>query len=84
MWDRRCFVAKGQAAGVLTGHIEGITFIDSHGDGRYFISNGKDQAFKLWDIQKMSSNVTWYASFVAFVLHSCLLILNCTLVIELI
>ncbi|KAF5955229.1 hypothetical protein HYC85_008085 [Camellia sinensis] len=80
----RCFVAKGQAAGVLTGHIEGITFIDNRGDGRYFISNGKDQAFKLWDIQKMSSNVTWYASFVAFVLHSCLLILNCTLVIELI
>ncbi|KAF5930257.1 hypothetical protein HYC85_031130 [Camellia sinensis] len=53
----RCFVAKGQAAGVLTGHIEGITFIDNRGDGRYFISNGKDQAFKLWDIQKMSSNV---------------------------
>ncbi|GMP24576.1 hypothetical protein CsSME_00001794 [Camellia sinensis var. sinensis] len=50
---QRCFVAKGQAAGVLTGHIEGITFIDSRGDGRYFISNGKDQAFKLWDIQKI-------------------------------
>ncbi|CAL5415855.1 LEC14B homolog [Camellia sinensis] len=58
VWDRRCFVAKGQAAGVLTGHIEGITFIDSRGDGRYFISNGKDQAIKLWDIRKMSSNVT--------------------------
>ncbi|KAH7858031.1 hypothetical protein Vadar_019251 [Vaccinium darrowii] len=58
VWDRRCFVSKGQSAGVLTGHLEGITFIDSRGDGRYFISNGKDQSIKLWDIRKMSSKVT--------------------------
>ncbi|XP_052189607.1 LEC14B homolog isoform X1 [Diospyros lotus] len=58
VWDRRCSVSNGQAAGVLVGHLEGITFIDSRGDGRYFISNGKDQAIKLWDIRKMSSNVT--------------------------
>ncbi|KAL6970338.1 L14B [Sarracenia purpurea var. burkii] len=58
VWDRRCLVTRGQAAGVLMGHLEGITFIDSRGDGRYFISNGKDQAIKLWDIRKMSSNVT--------------------------
>ncbi|XP_047317092.1 LEC14B homolog isoform X2 [Impatiens glandulifera] len=57
IWDRRCFSAKGQAAGVLEGHLEGITFIDSRGDGRYFISNGKDQAIKLWDIRKMSSKI---------------------------
>ncbi|XP_051127722.1 LEC14B homolog [Andrographis paniculata] len=56
VWDRRCFVTKGQAAGVLMGHLEGVTFIDTRGDGRYFISNGKDQAIKLWDIRKMSSN----------------------------
>ncbi|KAH0933581.1 hypothetical protein HID58_010698, partial [Brassica napus] len=43
------------AAGVLVGHLEGVTFIDSRGDGRYFISNGKDQTIKLWDIRKMSS-----------------------------
>ncbi|XP_004296776.1 PREDICTED: LEC14B homolog [Fragaria vesca subsp. vesca] len=55
VWDRRCFVTKGQAAGVLMGHQEGITFIDSRGDGRYLISNGKDQTTKLWDIRKMSS-----------------------------
>ncbi|PKU80560.1 LEC14B [Dendrobium catenatum] len=55
VWDRRCIVKKEQAAGVLTGHLEGITFIDSRGDGRYFISNGKDQTIKLWDIRKMSS-----------------------------
>lgn len=60
MWDRRCFTAEGQAAGVLTGHLEGVTFIDSRGDGRYFISNGKDQTIKMWDIRKMSSGVNRY------------------------
>ncbi|KAK9288345.1 hypothetical protein L1049_016798 [Liquidambar formosana] len=55
VWDRRCFTSKEQAAGVLMGHIEGITFLDSRGDGRYFISNGKDQTTKLWDIRKMTS-----------------------------
>uniref|UniRef100_A0A2P2MCU2 Uncharacterized protein n=1 Tax=Rhizophora mucronata TaxID=61149 RepID=A0A2P2MCU2_RHIMU len=56
VWDRRCFMAKGKPAGVLTGHLEGITFLDSRGDGRYFISNAKDQTIKLWDIRKMSAN----------------------------
>ncbi|KAI5390925.1 L14B protein, partial [Lathyrus oleraceus] len=46
--DRRCLNAKGKPAGVLMGHLEGITFIDTRGDGRYFISNGKDQTIKLW------------------------------------
>lgn len=58
VWDRRCFISKGRANGVLMGHLEGITFIDSRRDGRYFISNGKDQTTKLWDIRKMSSNTT--------------------------
>ncbi|XP_068662481.1 LEC14B homolog [Aristolochia californica] len=58
VWDRRCFVAKGRPAGILMGHLEGITFIDSRGDGCYFISNSKDQTIKLWDIRKMSSNAT--------------------------
>lgn len=61
VWDRRCFSA-GQAAGVLTGHLEGVTFIDSRGDGRYFISNGKDQTIKMWDIRKMSSSVNCFRS----------------------
>ncbi|XP_057782548.1 LEC14B protein [Salvia miltiorrhiza] len=60
VWDRRCFRVKGRPAGVLMGHLEGVTFIDSRGDGRYLISNGKDQAIKLWDIRKMSSNATYY------------------------
>ncbi|XP_062180333.1 LEC14B homolog [Phragmites australis] len=54
VWDRRCLVG-GKSAGVLTGHLDGVTFIDSRGDGRYFISNCKDQTIKLWDIRKMSS-----------------------------
>ncbi|KAH9620356.1 hypothetical protein KSS87_005774 [Heliosperma pusillum] len=58
VWDRRCFIARGKPAGIMMGHLEGITFIDSRGDGRYFISNGKDQCIKLWDVRKMSSNVT--------------------------
>ncbi|KAK2646682.1 hypothetical protein Ddye_021877 [Dipteronia dyeriana] len=58
VWDRRCFITKGQASGVLMGHLEGITFLDSRRDGRYFISNGKDQTTKLWDIRKMSSNTS--------------------------
>ncbi|KAI4345512.1 hypothetical protein L6164_012627 [Bauhinia variegata] len=56
VWDRRCLGSKGQSAGTLAGHLEGITFIDSRGDGRYLISNGKDQTTKLWDIRKMSSS----------------------------
>lgn len=60
VWDRRCLNAKGKPAGILMGHLEGITYIDSRGDGRYFISNGKDQTTKLWDIRKMLSNTTWY------------------------
>ncbi|VAH19026.1 unnamed protein product [Triticum turgidum subsp. durum] len=55
VWDRRC-LSTGEAAGVLTGHLHGITHIDSRGDGRCFISNGKDQAIKMWDIRKMTSN----------------------------
>lgn len=42
-------------AGVLVGHMEGITYIDSKGDGRYAVTNGKDQTCKLWDIRKMHS-----------------------------
>eukprot|EP00898_Chlorokybus_atmophyticus_P002883 jgi/Chlat1/3596/Chrsp234S03581 len=56
VWDRRCLERSGKPAGVLPGHIEGITFIDSKGDSRYLISNAKDQTIKLWDIRKMLSS----------------------------
>jgi WD repeat-containing protein 23 len=35
--------------------MDGITCVTSKGDGRYFISNGKDQTMKLWDIRRMKS-----------------------------
>ncbi|GJN05215.1 hypothetical protein PR202_ga22825 [Eleusine coracana subsp. coracana] len=54
VWDRRCH-RRQKPVGVLTGHLDGITFIDSRGDGHYFISNCKDQTIKLWDLRKMSS-----------------------------
>ncbi|KAL0459595.1 UNVERIFIED_CONTAM: LEC14B protein [Sesamum latifolium] len=63
VWDRRCFRAKGKPAGILMGHLEGITFIDTRRDGRYLISNGKDQTIKLWDIRKMSSNANCYRGY---------------------
>ncbi len=40
VWDRRCL---GKPSGTLIGHTEGVTFVDSKHDGRYLISNGKDQ-----------------------------------------
>ena len=54
VWDRRS-MADGREAGVFVGHTEGITYVDSKGDGRYVLSNGKDQTMKLWDLRKMVS-----------------------------
>lgn len=50
VWDRRS-MADGREVGVFTGHLEGVTYVDSKGDGRYVLSNGKDQTMKLWDIR---------------------------------
>lgn len=55
IWDRRLLSRAGSPAGILAGHIEGITHIDTKGDGRHLISNSKDQTIKLWDIRKMKS-----------------------------
>lgn len=52
IWDRRS-LGDGRPAGCFIGHKEGITYIDSKGDGRYVLSNGKDQTMKLWDLRKM-------------------------------
>jgi WD repeat-containing protein 23 len=41
---------------VLIGHTEGITYVSAKGDGRYVISNGKDQAVRLWDLRQMRSS----------------------------
>ncbi|XP_039286743.1 DDB1- and CUL4-associated factor 11 [Nilaparvata lugens] len=56
VWDRRTLnERKPLPVGVLAGHVDGITHIDSRGDGRHLISNSKDQTIKLWDIRKFSS-----------------------------
>lgn len=52
VWDRRS-LGDGREAGVFLGHTEGLTYVDSKGDGRYVLSNGKDQTAKLWDLRKM-------------------------------
>lgn len=51
VWDRRS-LGNNRPAGVFLGHTEGVTYIDSKGDGRYIVSNSKDQTMKLWDIRK--------------------------------
>jgi len=54
VWDRRS-MGDNRGAGVFLGHTEGLTYVDSKGDGRYVLSNGKDQTMKLWDLRKMMS-----------------------------
>ncbi len=65
VWDRRTmgnYTVAGngdlrfpRAAGYLPGHLQGITSLDAHPDGRYIVSNAKDQTSKLWDLRKMTS-----------------------------
>ncbi|KAF9872241.1 WD repeat protein [Colletotrichum karsti] len=54
VWDRRS-MGDGRPAGAFVGHVEGLTYIDSKGDGRYILSNGKDQTMKLWDLRMVMS-----------------------------
>ncbi len=35
---------------------EGVTNLDAKGDGVHFISNGKDQCVKLWDMRRSYSD----------------------------
>jgi WD repeat-containing protein 23 len=55
IWDRRDWTKR--EAGALVGHLEGITSVASRGDGKYIVSNSKDQTAKLWDLRKMISNL---------------------------
>jgi WD repeat-containing protein 23 len=54
VWDTRS-MGDGREAGAFVGHTEGLTYIDSKGDGRYVLSNGKDQSMKLWDLRMAMS-----------------------------
>ncbi|BBN04407.1 DDB1- and CUL4-associated factor 11 [Marchantia polymorpha subsp. ruderalis] len=56
VWDKRCLTQRTEPAGILEGHLEGITALDTFGDGQYLISNSKDQTLKLWDVRKMDSS----------------------------
>ncbi len=55
IWDRRALDGDNCPAGVLVGHTEGVTHLDARGDGRYVLSNAKDQTAKLWDVRRMTS-----------------------------
>lgn len=41
--------------GCFAGHHYGLTYVDLKGDGRYLITNSKDQSIKLWDMRAFSS-----------------------------
>ncbi|GBE77655.1 WD40 repeat-like protein [Sparassis crispa] len=56
VWDRRSLGTSQKPSGVLIGHTEGITYVSAKGDGRYVISNGKDQVLRLWDLRNMRSS----------------------------
>ncbi|OWF53520.1 DDB1- and CUL4-associated factor 11 [Mizuhopecten yessoensis] len=56
VWDRRTLREENPIpVGVLAGHSDGITYIDSKGDARFLLSNCKDQSMKLWDVRRFSS-----------------------------
>ncbi len=58
VWDRRALGRGAKPAGVLVGHSEGLTHLDSKGDGRYLLSNSKDQTARLWDVRKVRAILT--------------------------
>ncbi len=41
--DRRSLGSYPKPSGFFIGHTQGITYVSPKGDGRYLISNGKDQ-----------------------------------------
>lgn len=63
LWDRRDMSTRigsrrAEAhipCGVFVGHRLGLTFVSTKDDGKYLISNGKDQFIKLWDARKCGS-----------------------------
>lgn len=48
-------VKKPPPVGILAGHRDGITHVETRGDGRHLISNSKDQTIKLWDLRSFST-----------------------------
>lgn len=60
VWDTRS-MGDGREGAAFVGHTQGITYIDSKGDGRYILSNGKDQSMKLWDIRNAMSTARFHS-----------------------
>lgn len=56
MWDTRLVGNTSLPVGVFAGHRDGITYIDSHGNDRYILTNSKDQTIKIWDLRRFSSS----------------------------
>jgi len=58
LWDlrshERYFNKSSKHVGAFGGHFDGITYIDTKNDGRYFLSNSKDQSIKLWDVRMVT------------------------------
>ena len=73
VWDRRVLPAHSagsgddagmaKASGYLPGHHGGLTSLEARGDGRYILSNSKDQTAKLWDIRMMVPHTTHAAAY---------------------
>lgn len=59
VWDRRSLNDRREA-GAFVGHRGGLTYIDSKNDGRYVLSNGKDQTAKLWDVRMAYSSAQFH------------------------
>ncbi|GMR54158.1 hypothetical protein PMAYCL1PPCAC_24353, partial [Pristionchus mayeri] len=57
VWDARTLdpSAAGEPIGTFAGHRDGVTSIDTRGDGRYVLTNSKDQTIKIWDMRRFSS-----------------------------
>lgn len=43
----------------MSGHIEGVTSIDNHDNGRHFITDVKGKTIKLWDTRMMSTSINY-------------------------
>uniref|UniRef100_A0A0N5AGR9 WD_REPEATS_REGION domain-containing protein n=1 Tax=Syphacia muris TaxID=451379 RepID=A0A0N5AGR9_9BILA len=54
-FDDHVFFSGSDDGISFAGHRDGITFIDVNDDGRYILTNSKDQTIKLWDIRRFSS-----------------------------
>lgn len=60
LWDRRDMsvrrrVETHRPCALFVGHQLGLTFVSTKDDGRFLLSNGKDQFIKLWDARRCTS-----------------------------